>query len=169
MRQLLFGFMRRKKGLDKYTEEEVASWLAAFDSGKSYRQVAAEFDANYSTVFWHIRKHRGVGSRRPGRKKIYVDMTNPERDRVIHLKKNYGLTSDDYDKLLEDQNGSCAICGRLPTGGATSTRNLHVDHDHKTGKIRGLLCQKCNPALGQFNDEPALLRAAAAYLEKSRG
>lgn len=72
----------------------------------------------------------------------------------------YGITLDDYDKLLAEQNGGCAICDFEPDEG----RFLHVDHDHATNKIRGLLCHRCNQGLGYFRDDRWTLKRAAAYL-----
>jgi len=60
------------------------------------------------------------------------------------LKVRYGLTLEDYDRMLEDQDGKCAICGDIEPSG----RRLAVDHDHHTGNIRGLLCLRCNTRLG---------------------
>jgi hypothetical protein len=66
------------------------------------------------------------------------------RHRASHLKRNYGLTTDDYAAMFHAQGGVCAICGRKPPPG----KNLYVDHDHKTTKVRGLLCNACNQTLG---------------------
>ncbi len=85
--------------------------------------------------------------------------------RSSHLKTKYGLTAEAYDSLLQAQNGVCAICARPESSRLTS---LSVDHDHKTGNVRGLLCYNCNTSLGKFRDDPALLRKAAAYLEVER-
>ncbi len=74
--------------------------------------------------------------------------------------QTYGLAPAELAALLE-QHGTCAIC-RLPTWGK---RGPQVDHDHATGKVRGVLCINCNNGLGRFKDDPARLRAAAAYLE----
>jgi Autographiviridae endonuclease VII len=76
-------------------------------------------------------------------------------------KKKYGLTRDEYEKLLTEQGGLCIICGD-EVGEA-----LRVDHDHTTGKVRGLLCSSCNTGLGYFYDNPESLRKAAWYLEKN--
>lgn len=67
------------------------------------------------------------------------------------------------------QDGLCAICGnpQIP-GEGSSTKQLHVDHDHQTGKVRGLLCNQCNPGLGYFQDDISRLIAAVKYLEKSQ-
>jgi hypothetical protein len=86
-----------------------------------------------------------------------------ERRARIRLLCRYGLTGEQYDALLAAQSGGCAICST--TAGTKSNPTLHVDHDHRTGKVRGLLCQNCNTAIGAFQDDPALLRRASAYLE----
>ncbi len=78
------------------------------------------------------------------------------------LQKKYGITLDDYDRMLKEQGDGCAICGRKPS----NTRRLDVDHDHKTGKVRGLLCHRDNRGLAWFSDNPTTLRAAADYLSK---
>lgn len=88
---------------------------------------------------------------------------NKDRWRSISLKKNYGLTLSDYDKMLSDQQGRCAICETTSPGGLG---RFNVDHCHKTHKIRGLLCQRCNLAIGQFEDSCDLLVNAIKYLSK---
>lgn len=75
-------------------------------------------------------------------------------------KKNYGISLEEYNALLESQNGVCAVCE-----GKTG-RKLSVDHDHKTGKVRGLLCVKCNLALGYANDNKNILLGLVEYLDK---
>ncbi len=79
-----------------------------------------------------------------------------------HLKRKFGLTPEEYDEMLASQDGVCGICKRPPTEGIS----LHVDHDHETGQIRGLCCFRCNNALGDFDDDPARLAAAMAYLDR---
>lgn len=80
--------------------------------------------------------------------------------RQTHLKTKYGITLQDYDEMLERQDGGCAICGRPPRADIS----LHVDHDHGTGLVRGLLCFPCNNALGLMGDDPARLARAIDYL-----
>ena len=81
--------------------------------------------------------------------------------------KKLKLTPDDYDKMLMEQNGVCAICEQ-PEFSVINGRllPLSVDHNHKTGQVRRLLCGKCNKALGGFNDDVELLKAAIKYLNK---
>ena len=80
------------------------------------------------------------------------------------LKSRYSLTTDEYEFMLEQQDKVCAIC----TGVETDPRatRLAVDHDHKIGKVRGLLCKSCNRALGAFKDNPDVLDKAVAYLRR---
>jgi hypothetical protein len=85
-----------------------------------------------------------------------------ERNRELRLAKLYGITLADYDAMVEAQDDRCAICSTDKPGG--SSTNWHVDHDHSTGRVRGLLCSRCNLAIGQFNDDPALLIRACVYL-----
>ncbi len=79
------------------------------------------------------------------------------------LKTHYGLSLDEYNEKKSRQGQFCAVCGKR------SDETLCVDHDHKTGKVRDLLCRKCNTGLGCYLDSPALLRIAAHYLEKWHG
>lgn len=74
----------------------------------------------------------------------------------------YGITVDDYDAMLDRQNGRCAIC-RTDKVGGNATR-WHIDHDHTTGTVRGLLCMKCNLGLGYFGDDHRRLIDACIYL-----
>jgi len=89
-----------------------------------------------------------------GRKQIW--------DRKSYLRRKYGMSIADYDRMFEEQNGVCAICGQP----RPEERTLHVDHDHATGAIRGLLCFRCNNALGDFRDEHELFQRAADYLDR---
>lgn len=80
------------------------------------------------------------------------------------LKKHYGISQEEYNEKLKEQNNGCAICGKPQT-----TKSLAVDHCHTSGKIRSLLCGPCNTGLGQFMDNPELLNKAADYLRKHNG
>ncbi|HSH23225.1 MAG TPA: endonuclease VII domain-containing protein [Acidimicrobiales bacterium] len=81
-------------------------------------------------------------------------------DRKSYLKRKYGISLEHYDALLEQQGGVCAICERPPRDDIS----LHVDHEHGTARIRGLLCFRCNNALGDFDDDHDRLVRAVSYL-----
>jgi hypothetical protein len=76
------------------------------------------------------------------------------------MKYNYGITLDDYNRMYELQSGVCMICKKKETNG----KRLAIDHDHDTGKVRGLLCNHCNIGLGKFFDNPQLLQSAINYI-----
>ena len=82
------------------------------------------------------------------------------------LKHKYGITPAEYDALLMAQGGGCGVCGanEQPTDG----KRFHVDHDHGTGKVRGVLCQPCNIILGLANDNCDTLAAAILYLKQAQ-
>jgi len=90
---------------------------------------------------------------------------NPERVRGYGRKKaleRYGLTPEDYALLLERAGGRCEICGTQDPG---AKQSFGVDHDHETGRVRGLLCTTCNAGLGMFGDDLERIRKAVRYLE----
>lgn len=92
-----------------------------------------------------------------------------EAHRGYDLKKNYGMNREEYAALVIAQDGECAICGEQETTVIRGkTISLAVDHDHVTGKIRGLLCINCNRALGMFKDDPKRLRKAIRYLKRDQ-
>ena len=110
-------------------------------------------EAEFKTVRAEGKKH-GIRSR--------------EDSRAYTLKNVYGMTTGEHERMLAAQAGVCKICcqeeaRRHKDGSAVA---LHVDHDHATGIVRGLLCHRCNVGLGSFNDDPSRLRAAANYLER---
>lgn len=83
--------------------------------------------------------------------------------REQNLRRLFNLSIEQYEDMLKTQGGLCAICGNPPT-----KRRLHVDHDHTTQKIRGLLCHYCNAGLGHFKDDVARLDLAIEYLNRHR-
>ena len=83
-------------------------------------------------------------------------------ERDTQLKLNYGISLEEYHSILDLQNNVCAICGISQD---SSSRKFHVDHDHVTGSIRGILCHHCNTGLGAFRDRPESLLSAISYLK----
>jgi Recombination endonuclease VII len=95
------------------------------------------------------------------RKRRVYNRRYPERIRNTDLKAKYGMTIEDYNAMHTRQNGRCAICG-------TSEEKLVVDHDHKTGQVRELLCHLCNAMIGCAREDIAILTSAVAYLQREQ-
>jgi hypothetical protein len=126
-------------------------------AAKAARYRANPDSARERTRRWQLENperyaEKQASYRRSGAKKV--------ADRRSHLKRKYGLSLEQYEAILAQQGGGCGICGRPPSGRIS----LHVDHDHRSGRIRGLLCFVCNSSLGEF-DDPDLLQAALRYVE----
>lgn len=79
------------------------------------------------------------------------------------MKSKYGITMAEFDAMLEQQGGVCAICQGQPNGPG---KRFHIDHCHNSSKVRGLLCGKCNTAIGLLGDDPERAESAAAYLRR---
>ena len=99
------------------------------------------------------------------KQKIYL---KTERGKDAHrrarLKYCYGITVGDYNKLFQQQNGCCTICGRHQS---ELNKRLAIDHDHDTGKIRSLLCSRCNQGIGLFGENVTILKSAINYLNEA--
>ncbi|ADF42419.1 endonuclease VII [Synechococcus phage S-CBS2] len=85
---------------------------------------------------------------------------NARKHKCGQLRRDYGITLEQYEEMDQKQGGVCSICSSRP-----GSRRLSVDHCHSTGKVRGLLCSNCNTAIGLLGDNRAILQAAITYLE----
>lgn len=135
------------------TTDEFYSNKARYDGYGNYCKMCS----NLAT----LENYRDNRDRRLLVRKEYYDATLWTKN----LKKKYGLTEEGYAGMLHAQVSGCAICG-VPEN--VAGKRLAVDHCHATGEVRGLLCSRCNTALGGFQDETSLLKIAAAYLEAQR-
>lgn len=108
---------------------------------------------------WH-REYRKLN---PGLRERYAPSI--KYPRKSYLKREYKLTQSEYEEMLYQQSGGCAVCGKTAPGGRGS---FHIDHNHESGVIRGLLCAPCNMGIGQLGDSADRLRLAIAYLERPR-
>lgn len=98
-----------------------------------------------------------------GRKSIHKqELYSKEYYRSHNLKKCYGITLHEFEKMFDKQGRRCAICRGILCHG----KNWHVDHDHKTKEIRGILCGWCNTALGKFQENPNILEMAKLYITR---
>ena len=104
------------------------------------------------------RNKKQKDGRRASCKECYY---SPEQEAARNLKARYGITLAEYDTMLEQQGGCCKVCRTTDSGGKG---RFHVDHNHTTGKVRGLLCSGCNKGLGHLQDSPDVLLKALAYL-----
>lgn len=154
----------------RYPGEVPASWnrFAAFlaDVGErpspkhQLRRILASQPYSGSNIRW--------ASPLGKNKTTYTPTAAASYDRAWNLRRKYGLTVERYGEILTGQGGVCACCRGVETHVHKSgkLKDLAVDHDHATGTVRGLLCFNCNSGIGRLKDDPALLRAAAAYLER---
>ena len=104
----------------------------------------------YEVKSYHKHKHK-----RPYDYKYHKDSK---------LRRAYGISYAEYEKMLNAQNGGCAICGTTKTG---KRKAFHVDHCHDTGRVRGLLCGNCNSGIGNLRDDVGLLQRAIEYLTET--
>ena len=136
-----------------------------------------EYDAAYVKK-WRAanpERAREIGKRHYEKRKLEINARRRERykndpeKRLIHKLGNlawyYGISKEQYFRLLEEQKGLCAICGRPPKE-IGRKKNLHVDHNHEDDSPRGLLCHACNLAIGLVEENLDVLRAMILYLEK---
>lgn len=107
--------------------------------------------------------------------RLCVQRIRKERPQVVHVQARqsllftkYGMTMADYDRMFAEQNGVCAACGKEQTHSRVHNGYLCVDHDHTTGKTRGLLCRKCNIALGHVDDDVEILKKLIEYIQRGR-
>ena len=119
---------------------------------------AAEWRRNNKAKVYEMQK--SWASRNRDKIKSYK---NPTVEKNTRLKRLYNITMEDYNNIFRSQNGSCAICGGVNT---KTNKNLHVDHDHSGGDIRGLLCSRCNLALGMYRDSIEIHQSALTYLQR---
>ena len=156
-------FNRQKRNSDGFT-----SWCK-----KCIRKQEASH--NYLPQYNVVKKCQKCGEEKVGND-FYKDKTNPDglenRCKQCCIKrkddncrrKKYGITLEEYERILQEQKCKCAICGTIRPGAII--KRFHIDHCHKSNKVRGLLCENCNRAIGQLQDDPTILRKAAEYLER---
>lgn len=120
----------------------------------------------YSKV---LHKRRKAGDWKGWKEKLYAyRRRHPDRVKSSQLKNSFGITLEDYNKKLLDQQGGCGICGAT-TPGRTKVMHFAVDHNHTTGKVRGLLCTTCNTALGLIKEDLNIIDKMKKYIEKYNG
>jgi hypothetical protein len=118
------------------------------------------YQANRAKAIAHVVKWQQDNRERYNASQRAYKRKNADKERESHLRRKFGLTQAEYEERLAEQDGGCAVCGDRPR-----KTSLHVDHDHDTGEIRGLLCMRCNNALGLFREQTQLLENALRYVD----
>lgn len=139
-------------------EQNVENFYISRSLNKEYRKSYCKNCSTKKLAQW---RHKNPIKSRNHVKKWQKE--NPEKYRNSQLKRKYGISIEEYNELLKNQNNVCAICEiHKPL-----ELFLCVDHNHKTSKIRGLLCSNCNVAIGLLKDNPIFFDKASIYLKKS--
>lgn len=134
---------------------------------RAKRAADRETDRKYQRDYYAADPSRFAETRQAYRETHREELAEAQRKRNESLNRRaevlrrHGLTVEQYQQMLDAQDGRCAICR------VQAVRPLPVDHCHSTGAVRGLLCDNCNKGLGMFADSPDRLRAALAYLERT--
>lgn len=126
--------------------------------------LKATWAARRGQTLWEPRECRGCGETFQPNSGAHWWCT-PDCRRIAYRLAKHGITRQQWQEMFNAQQGGCALCGASSKGWSTLGR-LHVDHCHKTGRVRALLCGDCNTAIGRFGDDPMRLRQAAEYLER---
>jgi hypothetical protein len=139
----------RKKEYDNLYYQKNKDWLNDYyvNWRLENKERKKEYDLNY---------------RKENTEKIRQDKKNKynyNEKRSKNLKRNYGISSEEYESMLAEQKGACYICGEVSEG------KLAVDHDHKTFKVRKLLCGKCNTAIGLLKEDTTIIENALNYIK----
>jgi len=140
-----------KKLVDAKVSEEKRKAYVKVWKLKNHEKVLQQGRAYYK---------RNAENRQKYSRDFYRNNRQKELDRIRF--KKYGITGEEFREILEKQGIRCPICNR------DISKNLSVDHDHITGKIRGLICNNCNLSIGNAGDSPDRLRAMADYLERNK-
>jgi len=137
---------------NNYNKSGLTSWCKTCNNiaVKKYKTTPKGKETNRKSNKKYRDTPEGKEIKRKGKRKYNITPKGKLSARKAHLKRTYGITLEEYDTMLKDQEYVCAICGTDKLGGIG---RFHVDHNHITGKIRGLLCTRCNTKLGIIEDE----------------
>lgn len=147
---------KRKKTREAWAEENKERELGR------HRKWVAENKEHHAAYMREY--HRRNKDKINARNKL-ARAENPEKYREKHYQYNYGMSLADRDALFADQGFCCAVCGTDKPGCKVGW-GWHIDHCHRSGEVRGIVCHHCNTALGNAKDSPDILRKLAFYLEQ---
>lgn len=166
--------MKCSKSFEKRPRSSIRQWVARKYCSFECRKLTTNERSARETLqsYHHLKKGKicptcrkknisgGVYHKACNKKRAKYGDQNKKKNWV--LEKLYGITFEHYSEILKKQDNKCAICC-----GTSGKRSLSVDHDHKTGKIRGLLCDNCNHGIGKFQDNIELLEEVIKYLKRN--
>lgn len=155
------------KGVDP---KNYPSAIEAYKAGAQITAIAKTFQTNVAYLYAEL-KAANIPLRRTYRRTAprKIDQESSRTSRHNHLRDNYKISLEQYETMFAEQKGLCAICGKPESSVFHKTglpKPLCVDHDHATGKIRKLLCHRCNAGLGYFGESPEIMTAAIQYLNQ---
>ena len=148
---------KEEKNLDQFGKDRYSKDGHRYHCKECHNSKQREYARNNKELI----KARNA-KKAASRKAYYQSERGIESSRRSHLKRKYGITLEQYNELLSSQDGKCAICNEDEKCSRNSV--LAVDHCHKTGEIRGLLCSHCNRGLGLFKDNSEILTKAIKYI-----
>lgn len=134
--------------------------------GFTYNQIKEELGCSKGTIAYHCGNNVKYKSYQRNLKNKRKNAKPLEITRIDYIKSAYGITGEEYFNLIKKCKDKCEICKKDNKNGFGTQNRLNVDHDHKTGKVRGMLCNRCNTALGLLYDNIEILKAAIKYLKK---
>jgi hypothetical protein len=165
-------FCSKCKKLQRYDANK--RWRDKTNYDKKYYQENKEHCIEQSKKWYekseeNKRKHGDAVKKWREKNKEKLDKWFDEHKkdkRLYDVKRNHGLSAEEFHKLIDDAGEFCPICGTKFEGVGAKMTAPHIDHDHKNGKIRGIICSSCNLALGKFKDDPEIVEKAAAWLRR---
>lgn len=153
------------------TEKPLSQFTKAPDRPDGVRNACRNCTAAYQAEWGRANRESVIARRRAWRaanrdkanaSSLAWWTNNKERAESARVQRVYGLAPEDFAGMVRAQEGRCAVCGESPE------RSLHIDHDHDTGAVRGLLCNSCNLALGFLKDSPAVVERMLAYIRQHK-
>jgi hypothetical protein len=144
------------------TLEENREYQRNWRRAKKLKMTSVEIEAfNEYRRIWQRAARAKWTTEQHEAHKAYLRSIPPEVRKARALKYNYGITPEQFDAFFLSQGNCCRICKTIEPGG----RNWHVDHCHASGKIRGILCCRCNVGIGMFRNNPVILMEASSYID----
>jgi hypothetical protein len=159
-------YLEKLRQYDAYRNQSAERKAEKVESARLKRQQNPEKFKVYASEYYQNNKERYKAHFEKRRKRLKQDGTWQRRTREYTMRHKYRLSIEQYDAMFQEQNGLCAICGGPPRVGMN--KKLHIDHDHATGKVRGLLCMHCNHSIERVEKCQGWAAKAEAYLARPR-